>query len=232
MPESLFLIKLQVSASACDFIKKEILEQVYSFEFCEISKDIFFTEHLRWLLLSFECQTFNAWCPLKGYTDLCKSAVSILRHLHLLTIFHFETGSIHDFFFEWLCTLGTFTVCVILDLTPCYVIILFLLPLREKCPNTGEYEPENRRIRTRNNSIFGHFSSCVRYSEYSSMFKFQNQAGLTKSSKWFIVIYHSTCVWWLISTKIKSTLVKLKELTNFANRQELTFYLIHTMDFV
>ena len=88
------------------------------------------------------------------------------------------------------------------------------------------------RIRTRNNSIFGHFSSCVRYSEYSSMFKFQNQAGLTKSSKWFIVIYHSTCVWWLISTKIKSTLVKLKELTNFANRQELTFYLIHTMDFV
>ena len=36
-----FLIKLQVSASACDFIKKEILERVFSCEFCEISKDTF-----------------------------------------------------------------------------------------------------------------------------------------------------------------------------------------------
>ena len=31
------LIKMQVPASACNFIKKETLAQVFSFEFCEIS---------------------------------------------------------------------------------------------------------------------------------------------------------------------------------------------------
>ena len=35
-----FLIKLQTSA--CNFIKKETLAQVFSCEFCEISKNIFF----------------------------------------------------------------------------------------------------------------------------------------------------------------------------------------------
>ena len=38
-----FLIKLY--ASACNFIKKETLAQVLSFEFCEISKNNFFIEH-------------------------------------------------------------------------------------------------------------------------------------------------------------------------------------------
>ena len=40
-----FLIKLQ--ASACNFIKQETLEKVFSCEFCEISKNIFFIEHPR-----------------------------------------------------------------------------------------------------------------------------------------------------------------------------------------
>ena len=31
---------------ACSFIKKETLAQVLSCEFCQISKNIFFTEHL------------------------------------------------------------------------------------------------------------------------------------------------------------------------------------------
>ena len=44
-----FLIKLQ--SSACNFIKKETLVQVFSCEFCEISQNNFFTEHLQWLLL-------------------------------------------------------------------------------------------------------------------------------------------------------------------------------------
>ena len=44
MPESLFKIKLQ--ASACNFIKKETLSQIFSCEFHEISKNIIFTEHL------------------------------------------------------------------------------------------------------------------------------------------------------------------------------------------
>ena len=34
-----------------NFIKKETLTQVFSCEFCEISKNNFFTEHFRWLLL-------------------------------------------------------------------------------------------------------------------------------------------------------------------------------------
>ena len=41
MPES-FLIKLQ----ACSSIKKETLAQVFSCEFCEISKNTFYTKHL------------------------------------------------------------------------------------------------------------------------------------------------------------------------------------------
>ena len=43
--QSFFLIKLQ--AEACNFIKKKTLAQVFSCEFCEISKNTFSTEHLR-----------------------------------------------------------------------------------------------------------------------------------------------------------------------------------------
>ena len=38
---------LEPQAKACDFIKKETLPQVFSCEFCKISKNTFFTEHLR-----------------------------------------------------------------------------------------------------------------------------------------------------------------------------------------
>ena len=44
-----FLIMLQ--AKTCNFIKKETLSQVLFCEFCEIVKNTFFIEHLRWLLL-------------------------------------------------------------------------------------------------------------------------------------------------------------------------------------
>ena len=39
-----FFIKLE--AYTCNFIKKETLAQAFSCEFCEIYKNIFFTEHL------------------------------------------------------------------------------------------------------------------------------------------------------------------------------------------
>ena len=39
-----FLIKLQASRPAT--AKKETLAQMFSYEFCEISKETFFTEHL------------------------------------------------------------------------------------------------------------------------------------------------------------------------------------------
>ena len=42
----------KTKAWACIFIKKEALAQVFSYGFCKISKNTFYTEHLRWLLLS------------------------------------------------------------------------------------------------------------------------------------------------------------------------------------
>ena len=51
-----FLIKLQ--AEACSFIKKEALAQVFSCEFCEISKGTFFTEHLQ------EIASYGTWLGL------------------------------------------------------------------------------------------------------------------------------------------------------------------------
>ena len=41
-------------AGACNFIKKEALAQVFSSEFCQISKNTFFTEHV-WAI------AFGAW---------------------------------------------------------------------------------------------------------------------------------------------------------------------------
>ena len=35
----------------CNFIKKKTPTQVFSYEFCRIFQNIFFTEHLRWLPL-------------------------------------------------------------------------------------------------------------------------------------------------------------------------------------
>ena len=57
-----FLIKLE--AQGYNFIKKEALEQMFSSGFCEISKNTFFTEHLRWLLQCLrsskqDCQFFE-----------------------------------------------------------------------------------------------------------------------------------------------------------------------------
>ena len=39
-------------SQAYNFIKKQTLAQVFSCEFCIISKSIFFIEHLWWLLLN------------------------------------------------------------------------------------------------------------------------------------------------------------------------------------
>ena len=44
MPKT--LLKKRLWPQACNFIKKETLVQVFSCEFCEISKNTFFTEHI------------------------------------------------------------------------------------------------------------------------------------------------------------------------------------------
>ena len=41
-----FLLKKRLWPQACNFIKNEALVQVFSSEFCKISKNNFFTEHI------------------------------------------------------------------------------------------------------------------------------------------------------------------------------------------
>ena len=57
-----------LQASACNFIKKETLRQVFSCEFWEIFKNTFFIEHFQWLLLNV--------LPLKV---LCHQAILLFR---------------------------------------------------------------------------------------------------------------------------------------------------------
>ena len=58
-----FSIKLQ--AHTCNFVKKETLAQVFSCEFCEISKNNFFTEHL-WATASRAHWSLNKHWSLNG----------------------------------------------------------------------------------------------------------------------------------------------------------------------
>ena len=44
---------------ACNFTRKETPTQVFSCEFCEIFKNIFFMEHLQWLLLNLRILNFK-----------------------------------------------------------------------------------------------------------------------------------------------------------------------------
>ena len=55
---------------ACNFIKKDTLAQVFSFKFCEISKNTFFTEHL-WTTASVAmCEL--VWKDSYAEIDFCK----------------------------------------------------------------------------------------------------------------------------------------------------------------
>ena len=42
-----FLLVWKLQVETCNFIKKETLAEVFSCEFCEISNNTFFKEHLR-----------------------------------------------------------------------------------------------------------------------------------------------------------------------------------------
>ena len=55
--QSLFLNK--VAGQAWNFVKKETLAQVFSYEFCEISKNTFLHGTPRWLLLNVAIFTGN-----------------------------------------------------------------------------------------------------------------------------------------------------------------------------
>ena len=75
--ESLFLVKLL--AKVCNFTKKETLAPVFSCEFCEISNNTFFTEHL--------CATASIYCSINyalAYTreTFCNNTQIIGRTYH------------------------------------------------------------------------------------------------------------------------------------------------------
>ena len=51
----------KITSEACNFIKKETLAQVFSCEFCEISRNTFFTEHL-WATVSISRHKMISLC--------------------------------------------------------------------------------------------------------------------------------------------------------------------------
>ena len=67
-----FLIKLQ---AACNFIKKDTLAQVFSFEFSKFRGTPFFTEHLWWLLL-------NVQWILKSLEEIFRAMQKYILILH------------------------------------------------------------------------------------------------------------------------------------------------------
>ena len=99
--QSLFF-KKSCSPKACNFIKKEILAQVLSCEFCEISKNTFFKEHLwraasefhpyyiifidsKILLPSYQKTKIN------GFNSLKRSCDNRIGNINLSTSFHLIT---------------------------------------------------------------------------------------------------------------------------------------------
>ena len=56
---------------ACNFTRKETPTQVFSCEFCEIFKNIFFMEHLQWLLLNLRILNFRLFIFLNMTKWIC-----------------------------------------------------------------------------------------------------------------------------------------------------------------
>ena len=76
MPESRFK---QSSDLRLSTLLKKTLAQVFSCEFCDISKNTFFTEHLWWLLMNSIFETFLKFSPHIGisYKLVLKSAKNL-----------------------------------------------------------------------------------------------------------------------------------------------------------
>ena len=75
--QSLFFNKAAgLRPEACNFIKKETLAQVFFCEFCEISKNTFFIEHL--------------WAIASTLSELsCSHSVLLIKRLKLLMLLRF-----------------------------------------------------------------------------------------------------------------------------------------------
>ena len=91
---------LEILPKACNFIKKESLAQVFSCEFCEISKNIFFTEHL-WATASvyfgfIECSYLHLFWQVFGRnsrvienwdTNSSYARLSFVKKTHAMSLF-------------------------------------------------------------------------------------------------------------------------------------------------
>ena len=107
--------KKGVRPEACNFIKKETLAQLFSCEFCEISKNTIFTEHLWWLLLNslklvwiirpnhFAYHVHSAqFFVLFSFTKIC-FIICRLPMINFITFYNWGFGSFHlIFLFLWL----------------------------------------------------------------------------------------------------------------------------------
>ena len=85
---------LQVEAS--NFIKKETLVQVFSREFCKISKNTFFTEHL-WTTVSGYSRTLFSWLLVYHFITLLETSMFIqcCIDFHLWTVAKYNS--------DWVC---------------------------------------------------------------------------------------------------------------------------------
>ena len=140
------------------FFKKETLEQVFSCEFCEISKNTFFTEHARQLLLTLAI--LSAITNLRTLEQEVKQ--TFLRKKKLITFWKIEFCNA-TYGFNTLITNVRVRVKKITWNTQCvksvqmrnffwsvfyHIWTWVSLRIQSKC----------RKIRTRKNSVFGHFS--------------------------------------------------------------------------
>ena len=94
--QSLFFFN-KVTGLFCNFIKKETLAQVFSCEFCEISKKTFFTEPLWWLLLNDPSVQVRVFCRLEP-VKIKMTRFCIIKNIHRsLADYRLNINSVQDF---------------------------------------------------------------------------------------------------------------------------------------
>ena len=88
----------QVRPSALNFFRKETPTQVFSCEYCKVSKSKFFIVNLQWLLLKFQvlnhCQVNGTYTPTISHRELI--VLSLQSGKNLILKFHD-----HNFFAKW-----------------------------------------------------------------------------------------------------------------------------------
>ena len=121
--------------NACNCIKKETLAQVFSCEFYEISKNTFFTEHLRTIASEWLLDSSNS-------PTLC-----YILQKDVLIIIQLERRGIGQFSNSWIFPLRYFTVFAQnsqIELQFWYLPISFSTQTAFLCPKSTMETPVNR----------------------------------------------------------------------------------------